>query len=368
MKILFYTNIPSPYRVAFFNELGKHCELTVVFETANSTERDDAWKKFDFKNFKGIILKGIRTRVDAAFCPGIIKYLRKGEYDQIVVTQLASLTAIWAAAYMRIRGIPYCYEGDGGFVGNIKGVKAAIKRFIIGNSKYCFSTSESFDEYCLAYGAKKEKLYRYPFTSIEEKDVLKNPLTKDQKLVFRKELNMKEEKILLSVGQFIYRKGFDLLMEMCRSMPKSVGIYIVGGTPTEEYLELKEKWDLSQVHFVDFMKKDQLSRYYQAADAFVLPTREDIWGLVVNEAMANGLPVISTERCAAALEMVRPGENGYIVPINDVGKLRKAVDHILDSDERRNTMAKNALKTVRENYTIENMTKEHIRIFEKELG
>ena len=43
MKILFYTNIPSPYRVAFFNELGKHCELTVVFETANSTERDDAW-------------------------------------------------------------------------------------------------------------------------------------------------------------------------------------------------------------------------------------------------------------------------------------------------------------------------------------
>ena len=368
MKILFYTNIPSPYRISFFNELGKHCELTVLFETGNSTERNDAWNEYKFETFKGVILKGIRTRTDSSFCPQIVSYLKKNRYDHIVVTQVASLTAILAALYMNLCHIPYCYEGDGGFVGNTKGVKAAIKRFIIGNSEYCLSTSKSFDEYCTAYGAKKEKIYRYPFTSIEEKDLLEKPVTKTQKLVLRKELNIEEEKIFLSVGQFIYRKGFDLLMEMSRSLPKNVGIYIVGGTPTEEYLEMKKKWDLKQVHFVDFMKKDQLFRYYQAADAFVLPTREDIWGLVVNEAMANGLPVISTDRCAAALEMVRPGENGYIVPINDVLELRKAVKHFLESTERCDSMAENALKTVSENYTIENMVREHIRIFEKELG
>ena len=135
MKVLFYTNIPSPYRVTFFNELGKYCDLTVVFETASSTERDDAWKKFEFKSFKGVILKGIRTRVDAAFCPGIIKYLKKNEYDHIVVTQLASLTAIWAVAYMRMKGISYYYEGDGGFAGSPKGIKAFFKRFIIKNAK-----------------------------------------------------------------------------------------------------------------------------------------------------------------------------------------------------------------------------------------
>ena len=170
MKLLFYTKIPSPYRVAFFNELGKYCELTVVFEIATSTERDDAWKKFEFKNFKGIILDGVRTRVDAAFCPGIIKYLKRGEYDYIVVTQLASLTAIWAVAYMQMRNIKYCYEGDGGFVGSVKGIKAALKRFIIKNAQICFSTSKEFDKYCIAYGADKDNIYRYPFTSIEKKD------------------------------------------------------------------------------------------------------------------------------------------------------------------------------------------------------
>ena len=50
--------------------------------------------------------------------------------------------------------------------------------------------------------------------------------------------------------------------------------------------------------------------YYQAADMLVFPTREDIWGLVINEAMANGLPTVSTDKCVAALEMIKQGENG----------------------------------------------------------
>ena len=58
MKVLFLSYIPSPYRVAFFNELGKQCELTVVFEKAVNAIRDDSWKDFSFDNFRGIILKG----------------------------------------------------------------------------------------------------------------------------------------------------------------------------------------------------------------------------------------------------------------------------------------------------------------------
>ena len=46
MKILWLTNIPSPYRVKFFNELGTKCDLTVVFEKRSSSERDESWKKF----------------------------------------------------------------------------------------------------------------------------------------------------------------------------------------------------------------------------------------------------------------------------------------------------------------------------------
>lgn len=365
MKILFYTNIPSPYRVDFFNELGKYCELTVLFEINSSTERDDAWKEFTFDKFNGIILKGIRTRNDAAFCPQIVAYLKK-TYDHIVVTQIASVTAIWAVAYMRFKGIKYAYEGDGGFSGNITGMKAAIKRYIIGNAEYCFSTSATFDEYCRIYGAKERKIYRYPLTSINENELLNSPLSIGEKKELRKLLNITEEQVLLSVGQYIYRKGFDLLLEMAHTLPANVGIYIIGGTPTPEYLELKERWSLEHVHFVEFMKKDQLSLWYQAADVFVFPTREDIWGLVVNEAMANGLPVVSTDRCLAAVEMIEDGKNGYIVPVNNVLEMQQAVNVLLCGHELYQSMSENALETIRTKYTIEKMVQEHLEIFKKE--
>lgn len=62
MKILWLTNIPSPYRVKFFNELGTKCDLTVVFEKRSSSERDESWKKFKTDNFKTIFyLKEYRS-------------------------------------------------------------------------------------------------------------------------------------------------------------------------------------------------------------------------------------------------------------------------------------------------------------------
>lgn len=82
----------------------------------------------------------------------------------------------------------------------------------------------------------------------------------------------------------------DLLLECCKDLPEHVGVYIVGGTPPTEYLEICEKYRLQNVHFLDFMPKDRLMRLMTAMDLFALFTREDIWGLVINEAMAAGLP------------------------------------------------------------------------------
>ena len=95
-KVLFVTNIPSPYRVDFFNLLGLYCDLTVFFETNSSTERDDSWKKYQFKNFDGIILPGKMKKIDTAYCPSIIKEFkkRKYEYDIIFICNFCSLTGI----------------------------------------------------------------------------------------------------------------------------------------------------------------------------------------------------------------------------------------------------------------------------------
>lgn len=77
MKILWLTNIPSPYRVKFFNELGKKCDLTVIFEKRSSSERDESWKNFQLDNFKAIFLSGKSVGVAEAICFSIVKYIKK---------------------------------------------------------------------------------------------------------------------------------------------------------------------------------------------------------------------------------------------------------------------------------------------------
>lgn len=360
MKILFITNIPSPYRVDFFNELGKNCELTVTFEKTTSTERDKSWGIYKFENFKGIFLKGVSLNTDTAICVGLKKIIKKGNFDRIICANISSPTTILAIKYMQRKKIPYIIESDGAFKKNGKGIKERIKKSIISRAQKCFSTNVANDEYFEFYGAKKENIVRYPFTSLFEKDILKAVPTKEEKAALKRELGIVENKVVLSVGQFIKRKGFDLLINSACDLSIDIGFYIVGGTPTEEYLKVVNEKNLTNVHFVGFLDKENLKKYYKAADVFAFPTREDIWGLVVNEAMANGLPIITTDRCGAGLDLVKENENGKIIPINDKDALTDAINEIFTKVLA--LFSENSLKKIR-NYTIENMAEKHLAIF-----
>ena len=117
---------------------------------------------------------------------------------------------------------------------------------------------------------------------------------------------------------------------------------------------------ITNVHFIDFMPKKELADYYRAADIFVLPTREDIWGLVINEAMAYGLPVVTTEKCVAGVEMVCEGHNGYIVPVENTDALKKAIVKAFH-------ISGEAVLNTAKKYSIENMAKSHMRMFELTL-
>lgn len=360
MKILWLTNIPAPYRVDFFNELGKFCVLTVVFERSSSAERDKSWLQQNFIYFKSIILKGINIDVDKSINIGVIKYLKKDEFNFIVISNPLTPTGIIAINFMKIFKINYIIEGDGGFPKEDKGLKGFIKMHTLSNAYKYFSTGKTHDKYYLKYKAKEENIVRYPFTSIFEKDIQIVPaLDKKRKKI---KLGMREEKIVISVGQYIYRKGFDVLLAACRYLDESVGVYIIGGTPIDEYIELINKYGLNNVHFLDFKPKDILFEYYRASDLFVHPTREDIWGLVINEAMANGLPIITTDKCIAGVELVENGVNGFIVPIENAKELANKINLVLSNDNLRNNMSINNLSKIKK-YTIENMAKTHIEAF-----
>lgn len=360
-KVLFYSNIPSPYRVDFFNELGKHCDLTVIFELSYSPERDDKWKDYNFKNFKGIVLDGKRISTDTAFCPNITKYLKAERYDEVVVTVLASPTAILAVNWLKRHHIPYIYEGDGGFIHPDNKIKYLIKKRIISGAKYCFSTSKAFDEYCINYGASFEGLIRYPLSSICNEDIIPRCLSLEEKSALKENCHMAEKKCIVSVGQMIERKGFDILLKAAKNLSDEWGIYLIGGNATKELEELVSKLRLeNKVHFLDFMDKKTLWKYYQAADLFLLPTREDIWGLVVNEAMANGLPVVSSDKCIAALEMVEDEKNGYIFQSENTEELGQVLKMVNDNPLILVEMAENAREKAYD-FTIEKMVDAHIK-------
>ena len=363
MKVLFTTNVPSPYRVDFFNELGKLCDLTVLFEKTTSSERDQSWGNYKFDTFKGVFLKGISISTDKAWCRGFKKYLKDKSYDIIVCCNYSSPTGMAMIHYMRHHKIPYFIEGDGGFAKSGKGLKEKIKRHFLKEAYGYFSTAKMHDEYYLTYGATQEKLHRYPFTSLFERDIIQSLPTKEEKLILREELGLKEEKIILTVGRFIHKKAFDVAINSMATLSNNIGLYIIGGTPTEEYIALRNNLKAKNIHFVGFMDKETLKKYYRAADLFILPTREDIWGLVVNEAMSNGLPIVSTNRCIAALELVKEGVNGYIVPVDDEKSLAEAIKKVVEDEEIKRQMSQASLEIIRA-YTFENMAKRHIEVFE----
>lgn len=357
MKVLYLTTVPTPYKVAFFEELGKLCDLTVLFENKEVSYREKSWMVNDFHNFTAIFLRGFNIK-DKKISVEAIRIIKDGNYDRVIIGCYSTITQMIAQKYMIDHKIPFIHSSDGGMIKKDSAAQKKLKSYFIKNASAWLGTGKTTSEYLEYYGAKKDKIFSYPFTSISANDILSDTDSIDLKKILRHRLQMNEDKIVISVGQFIYRKGFDVLIKAAAKL-SSIGVYIIGGNPSKEYYQLKDKLNANNVHFVKFKDKKGLSEYYRAADVFVLPTREDIWGLVINEAMAYGLPVITTNKCVAGIEMVEEGINGTIIMPDDVEELVKAMIHWTMNGKATGNMA--SLKKARQ-YTIEKMALRHYEI------
>ena len=278
MRVLFLTNIPVPYRIDFYNQLGKKCDLTVVFEAKRVEGINFDWNDDKIENFKAIFLSDGNIN-EGIVNKDIFKYIDKKKYDVIVATNYSYRTEMAGIIYMKLKRIPYLMETDGGIIKYGEStLKRLYKKFLVSGAKYYFSPSKMSDEYLAYYGAKRDRIRRYSFSSMKNSDVLDRVISYDEKLLIRSDLKIPYKKVLLAVGQFIHRKGFDILLKACRNIDDNIGVYIVGGQPTKEYINMKEEYGLNNVHFVGFKNKIELAQYFKMADVFVLPTREDIWG------------------------------------------------------------------------------------------
>lgn len=359
MKVLVISNIPSPYRVDFFNELGKYIDLTVLFEAKRAKGINFNWND-DICNFNAVFLNDGDIS-ENKFDFSILKYIKKNKYDCIIATNYAYKTELLAIIKMICFRIPFCLEIDGGLINeNENFLKRFFKRFIIKHAKFYLSPSSHSDEFLNYYGADLKKIYRYPFSSLRKADIIDKPVDMTTKIALRHKLGIKEEKVVISVGRFIPIKGFDILIKASAKFDRNVGVYIIGGVPTDEYIELVKSLSVSNIHFIDFLSKEELDEYYMASDLFVLPSRGDVWGLVINEAMSKGLPIITTYSCVAGKELVKNGENGFLVSPNSPNELFDKMSTALTSGAE--FMNKKSLEVIR-SYTIENMVKLHLDFF-----
>ena len=356
MKVLFYTNLPSPYRVDFFNLLGQSVDLTVVFTEHDSVLQSGiknvGWVRGDenIRSFKAIFLcdhDGAQTKSKNLY-PNAIHWAN-GEWDAIFVTNYASPTEILLIHALKQKKIPYILEVDGGFVREENALKRQLKKHLISGAKQYLSTGIETDRYLEFYGAESTKLRRYPLSSVFACEVADSPANVEEKSAHRDSLGLPPGFLCLFAGQLIHRKGVDILIESARRLPH-INFCVVGNG---DHLLYNAP---GNVIFPGQKNRADLAKYYRAADLFVLPTREDIWGLVIGEAAAKGLPIITTNRCIAGLELL---DHHFIVPSDDANALTDKIAELRADPTVLKSAAEASLSAARR-YTIEEMVKIHL--------
>ena len=176
--------------------------------------------------------------------------------------------------------------------------------------------------------------------------------------------NYDYERIFVSVGSFIKRKGYDLFLEAIKEETfHNTAFLIIGGGEEKENLENYIKTNnIKNVFLIDFCSKEKIMNYYKMSDIFFFPSREDIWGLVINEAMSCGLPVISSDNVIASKELL---EEKYLYDCNNINILKELIRKMNDtSNEELYEIGKKNIEKIKE-YTIEGSVKVHNEIFKK---
>lgn len=359
-RALVISSYPAPYRVGVFKELAEEYDLEIYFDTCQNENRNKDWFcKNDNFYFEILDNEAAKNKFKSA-----IKKIK--QYDFVIAYDPARKPAIKAIIECQIHGVPYFVNNDGAFL-NKNFLKDLIKRFLFRKAAACFSSGRSATEYFKYYGVSEDKIFEHKFTSLTKDDILTAPTDDEEKKRMRTELKLPEKKTVITVGQFIFRKGFDILIKAWEDIGDNALLLIIGGGEEKAgYEEYIKSHNIKGIKLIDFMQKQELYRYYSASDIFVLPTREDVWGLVVNEAMAFGLPIITTDKCNAGLELIEDDINGYIVKTDDPIELRERLRYLLENPEVCYRMSEHNLNKIKE-YTLENIAKEHIKAINKVL-
>lgn len=349
MRVLYLTNHHNPYRDEFFEQLGRRCDLTVLFEQKSDAARDASWfEGAKARSYEEVYLpEGERGPVS----PTMLEMVGGGS---LVVAGCYNTTRQMAAiGRMRRRGVPYVVNSDGP-VFNSSGLKGIARRHVLrGATAYLVAGETSVPSVRREVG-RQAIVAPYPFSSLTRSKV--------------EELSSGgarcEDGYVLLVGQFLPYKGIDVAVDALAGMPKDLRIRIVGtGKRSPECEALVRERGLTNAEVVPFMQPEELYKEYANATALVLPSRQECWGLVVNEAAACGCPVVSTWGSGAAVEFLSHDYPQFLAEPGNADSLRKAIVTVLDFSEERKHLYSSFLREKAADYAVEGCVESHMSLF-----
>ncbi|MBO0801257.1 MAG: glycosyltransferase family 4 protein, partial [Blastocatellia bacterium] len=348
-RVLLLNNVPSPNLKPLFDLLGRKSgwDLTVCYVRA--WHRNVGWTPEKIDNggpHRTIILDQKMPRlagilgVRPAAALALAHILRRERPDYLICYGYTLMPQITAILWSIFTNTPFAISGDANIycesARSLSLSKRYIKRWWLGEvvryAAALLTVGTASRMFWEAYGAMPEKLFESRFAVDNDFYARSTAARKGESMALREKLGLTNKVVFLFVGRLIKRKNVDLIIcALSRLKDDRIALVIAGDG--EEYDSLAAlAGDDRRVIFMGSVAPSSLPLCYAMADVLVLPARDEPWGLVINEAMAGGLAIISHRHCGATLDLVR-NDNGLVLKTFSVSELAVAMK-LLASDGR----------------------------------
>ena len=331
MKVLFVFNHPAPYKVQTFNEIAKLLDIHVVFERSKARNRNASFYANNVYNFSHTFLKHGAFGDEQSNTKELVDFIKthKEEYDLIVMNGYSTLSEMRTICYLKKNNIPYVLQINGGVIKKDKGFAYKIKKYFISSAWKYLSTGPEADKYLLHYGARQEDIFHYPYSNLRKHEILTSIPSEEERAKIRDKHFFPEGKVLVSASQFIKRKNNFKLFDLAKGQDYSLILY-GDGPEKSKYLKYLQKEDIRNVNIMPYLPKSELLEVLKCADAFISLSKEDIYGQTTIEALACGLPVISSDTVVSSRQIIKNGENGYLVDLKNQEDMLNKIDKVFN--------------------------------------
>lgn len=345
-RVAIITEIIAPYRVPVFNALARSSTVDpyVIFLSENDASLRD-WKVCtDEIRFAYNVLPSWRRRVagyNFLLNWGVERQLRRISPDILICGGYSYVGSWQAARWCTSNRVPLVLWAESTDRDNRRGYAPVefLKRYFLARCDGCVAAGQSTLEYLVSLGVPEHAIITAPDAVDNDFFRQRSELARSEAAGYRAMYKL-PERYFLYVGRLIRAKGVFNLLDAYAALPpelrSEIGLVFAGDGGSRSELERRAgEIHPGRVHFAGFLQREDLAPVYALADMLVFPTHSDPWGLVVNEGMAAGLPVITTTAAGCAADLVTDRRNGLVVPPGDWKQLAAAMSLLARSPEKR---------------------------------